>query len=51
MNRLDAWAARHPVLTTIAVIAIIAGCLEYAHELDQEYSASIYWQMASTRSE
>lgn len=47
MNRLDRFASRHPILASVAVLAIIAICLDYAYQLDQQESSLLRWQIAS----
>lgn len=48
-TRLDAFAKRHPVLTGIACAAIVIGCLAWAHSIDQQNTASLYWSLAASR--
>lgn len=48
-DRLDAFAKRHKIATAVIVVAILFVGLEYAHELDKQYTASVRWSMAADR--
>jgi hypothetical protein len=48
-TRLDRFAKRHPILSGIACVAIIFGCLALAHSADQANDAAIRWSLVAGR--
>jgi type IV secretory pathway TrbD component len=48
-TRLDRFAKRHPILSGIACAVVIFVCLAWAHAIDQQNTASLYWSLAAGR--
>lgn len=49
MNKLDRWAARHRILASATVSAIVFGCLYAANRIDRASTTELRMQMMASR--
>lgn len=47
VTHLDNFAKSHKILTAIGVTLIIARCLQWAYQADQDNTATLRWQFVA----